>query len=117
MTYLLFEMPSSLLCKRVGPGKYLPCCAVAFGLLTVSFAFVQSFSAAILVRALLGVAEAAQFPCTAYYLVRFFSSFFDQLHAQSCQLTAAFVLLLCSPASTAGEGASVTFEPAYWHLM
>lgn len=112
-------MPSSLLCKRVGPGKYLPCCAVAFGLLTVSFAFVQSFSAAILVRALLGVAEAAQFPCTAYYLVRFSSSssFFDQLYAQSYQLTAAFVLLLCSPASTAGECASVPFESAFWHLM
>ncbi|PWN97948.1 MFS general substrate transporter [Tilletiopsis washingtonensis] len=76
VSYIIFEIPLTVLCKRVGPGRFLPAACFAFGLLSMCTAFVTSapdpFGAGIAVRFLLGVAEAPVFPSIGYYLSRWY---------------------------------------------
>lgn len=70
--YAVCEPPSILLCKRIGPGIWLPLCVTAFGITTLCFAFVDNMTGAIIDRIFLGVAEAAMMPGFAYYLSRWY---------------------------------------------
>ncbi|UPK92084.1 hypothetical protein LCI18_003019 [Fusarium solani-melongenae] len=54
ISYIVFEIPSNIACKWIGPGWFLPALALAFGLMTVAFAFV--------------VTRAGMLPGIAYYL-------------------------------------------------
>ena len=85
VAYIVFELPSNLLCKIVGPGRWLPLLTVAFGILSLCTAFVETFGSAIAVRFLLGVAEAGQLPGIAYYLSRWYRR--DEL---ACELAPRF---------------------------
>lgn len=51
-----------MLCKYVGPGWFIPCCSLGFGILTVAFAFVRTREQACAVRFLLGIFEAPMLP-------------------------------------------------------
>lgn len=70
VSYIVFEIPSNMACKLVGPGWYLPLISLAFGITTVAFAFVRNISAACGVRFLLGALEAGVLPGVAYYMSR-----------------------------------------------
>lgn len=35
VSYIIFEIPLTVLCKRVGPGRFLPAACFAFGLLSM----------------------------------------------------------------------------------
>jgi MFS family permease len=60
--YIIFEIPSNIACKLVGPGWFLPTLTVSFGICSVGTAFVHSFSSSCGVRFLLGVFEAGLLP-------------------------------------------------------
>lgn len=62
----------TVLCKIVGPGKFIPGAATVFGIATLCFAFVHSFATAIPVRIILGIAEASVFPGIAFAMSRFY---------------------------------------------
>lgn len=70
ISYIIFEIPSNMACKWLGPGWYLPVLTLGFGIITVCFAFVRTLSAACGVRFLLGALEAGVLPGVAYYLSR-----------------------------------------------
>lgn len=70
VSYIIFEIPSNMACKWIGPGRYLPAISVGFGIATVGFAFVRTIGAACGVRFLLGALEAGVLPGVAYYLSR-----------------------------------------------
>ncbi|KAJ9663190.1 hypothetical protein H2198_000951 [Neophaeococcomyces mojaviensis] len=72
VSYILFEIPSNMACKLIGPGWYLPTLAVGFGIATVGFAFVRDIGAACGVRFLLGALEAGILPGVAYYMSRWY---------------------------------------------
>ncbi|GAA5894425.1 hypothetical protein JCM6882_004816 [Rhodosporidiobolus microsporus] len=72
IAYVVFEPPASYLCKRIGPGRFLPTLVVLFGIFSFAMAFVHSFGAAFALRFLLGVFEAMFFPSLTYYLSRFY---------------------------------------------
>lgn len=116
VTYTLFELPSNILCKIVGPGestvaticvltsltpskgKYLPLMTVAFGVLSMCTAWATSFGSMIAVRMLLGVSEAAMLPGIAYYMSRWYRK--DELVRVvlfetfwSCLLVAALLMI------------------------
>jgi MFS family permease len=73
ISYILFEIPSVLLCKKVGPGWFLPIAVISFGLVSVCGAFVNSFSELAAVRFALGIAEAGVMPGLSYYLSRWYT--------------------------------------------
>ena len=55
--YLLVEVPSNIILKRVDPKFYLPLLVVGFGFVSMCTAFVQSFEQLCAARALLGIVE------------------------------------------------------------
>ncbi|SCZ99544.1 BZ3500_MvSof-1268-A1-R1_Chr3-1g06083 [Microbotryum saponariae] len=72
VAFVVFEIPASFLCKVIGPGIFIPCLSVSFGALCLAMAFVQSFSSAMALRFLLGLAEAGVYPSIVYYLSRWY---------------------------------------------
>ncbi|TQW08913.1 MFS transporter [Cordyceps javanica] len=72
ISYILFEIPSNILCKWIGPGWFIPLLTVLFGVASVGTAFVKTVPQAAGVRFLLGIFEAGMMPGTAYYLSRWY---------------------------------------------
>jgi MFS family permease len=58
ISYILFEIPSNVLCKWLGPGWFIPLTSLGFGICSVGTAFVTTIPQACGVRFLLGVFEA-----------------------------------------------------------
>lgn len=55
--YLMVEVPSNIILKRVGPRFYLPGLVVGFGLVSLCTAFVKDFNQLCVARAFLGIFE------------------------------------------------------------
>lgn len=72
VSYALFEIPATLLCKIMGPGWFIPLTTLLFGIATVGTAFVQTKGQMIACRFLLGIFEAGMLPGIAYYLSRWY---------------------------------------------
>lgn len=70
--YLLVEVPSNIILKRVGPRFYLPGLVVGFGFVSLCTAFVKDFNQLCVARAFLGVFEGGAMPGFAFYLSSFF---------------------------------------------
>ncbi|CEL11491.1 hypothetical protein ASPCAL14593 [Aspergillus calidoustus] len=72
ISYIVFELPSNIACKWIGPGWFIPGLTLAFGICSIGTAFVHTFDAACGVRFLLGVFEAGMMPGISYYLSRWY---------------------------------------------
>ncbi|KAL1918588.1 uncharacterized protein VTP21DRAFT_2610 [Calcarisporiella thermophila] len=66
--YVLFEVPSNLLLKKLTPSKWIPSIMVVWGGIMVAMAFSRNFSDLMANRFFLGLAEAGLFPGVVYYL-------------------------------------------------
>lgn len=71
--YILFEIPSNIILKKVKPRIWLSICMFAFGLVTLLQGFVQNLSGLIATRFFLGVFEAGMFPGCFYLLSCWYS--------------------------------------------
>lgn len=69
ISYIIFEIPSNIVCKLLGPGWFIPAISLGFGLCSIGTAFVNNRAQVCAVRFLLGVFEAGVLPGIAYYLV------------------------------------------------
>jgi sugar phosphate permease len=72
IVYLLVEVPSNIILKRVGPRYYLPFLVVGFGMVSLCTAFVTNFAGLMVVRVFLGVFEGGAFPGLAFFLSCFY---------------------------------------------
>lgn len=72
IVYLLVEVPSNIILKRVGPRYYLPLLVVGFGLVSMCTAFVNSFAGLCTARAFLGIFEGGAMPGIAFFLSCFY---------------------------------------------
>lgn len=70
--YLLVEVPSNILLKRIGARFYLPALVVGFGFVSMTTAFVKSFPGLLVARAALGVFEGGAMPGMAFFLSTFY---------------------------------------------
>ncbi|OIW33654.1 MFS general substrate transporter [Coniochaeta ligniaria NRRL 30616] len=70
--YLLFEVPSNIVLKRIGPRFFLPLLVVGFGLVSMCTAFVTSFAGIMVARSFLGVFEGGAMPGMAFFLSTFY---------------------------------------------
>ncbi|KAK9367053.1 major facilitator superfamily domain-containing protein [Lipomyces kononenkoae] len=66
--YIIFEVPSNILMKKLRPHIWLPTCMFVFGLITCLQGFVQNYSGLLATRFFLGMAEAGMFP-GCFYLI------------------------------------------------
>ncbi|KAI0407240.1 MFS transporter [Xylaria palmicola] len=72
VSYIIFEIPSNLACKWIGPGWFLPAVSLGFGISSLGTAFVHDKAAACGVRFVLGIFEAGMMPGISYYLSRWY---------------------------------------------
>jgi sugar phosphate permease len=100
ISYIIFEIPSNICCKWVGPGWFLPTTSLLFGVASVGTAFVHTKAAICGVRFLLGIFEAGMLPGIAYYLSRWYQraelTFRLSLYMVMAPLAGAFGGLLAS---------------------
>ena len=54
LSYILFEIPSNIICKTIGPGWFIPAITVCFGATSIATAFVETMAQAAGVRFVLG---------------------------------------------------------------
>ncbi|EMC98928.1 hypothetical protein BAUCODRAFT_64805 [Baudoinia panamericana UAMH 10762] len=100
ISYVLFEIPSNILCKKMGPGLFIPTCTLLFGVCSFGTAFVHTRAQVCGVRFLLGIFEAGMMPGIAYYLSRWYRrselAFRLALYIVMAPLAGAFGGLLAS---------------------
>jgi MFS family permease len=70
VTYVMCEVPSNLIIKRLRPSRYIAFITVSWGIVATLTGVVQNFGGLIAVRLILGALEAGLFPGMAIYLVR-----------------------------------------------
>ncbi|TKA65432.1 hypothetical protein B0A49_08828 [Cryomyces minteri] len=68
ISYILFQPPSTVLCKKIGPRIYLSAITLLWGICMIGMGFSNSWSTLAGLRVLLGVLEAGFFPGCVYLL-------------------------------------------------
>jgi ACS family tartrate transporter-like MFS transporter len=86
--YLLFEVPSNLLMRRIGARRWIARIMISWGLISMATMFVRDEWSFYAVRVLLGVAEAGFFPGIILYLSYWFPD------RERGQVTAYFMLAI-----------------------
>ncbi|KAL1957653.1 hypothetical protein VTO42DRAFT_5630 [Malbranchea cinnamomea] len=66
--YVIFEIPSNILLKKLRPHVWLSLCMFCFGLVTMLQGFVQNYSALLTTRFFLGLFESGMFPGCFYLM-------------------------------------------------
>ncbi|MEW2353257.1 MFS transporter [Spirillospora sp. NPDC029432] len=72
LAYVVFEIPSNMIMKRVGARVWLARIAISWGIMTAITGFVHSVTQLYIARILLGVAEAGLFPGLLLYMTLWF---------------------------------------------
>lgn len=72
ISYILFEIPSNLACKWMGPGYFIPILTLGFGIASLAFAYVNNLEQGCGVRFVLGMFESGVMPGMSYYLSRWY---------------------------------------------
>ncbi|KAH9832213.1 major facilitator superfamily domain-containing protein [Rhodofomes roseus] len=66
--YVLFEIPSNIVLKRLTPRLWLPTLMVVWGIVSTLMGLVHNYAGLLAVRFFLGATEAGLFPGVVYYL-------------------------------------------------
>jgi ACS family tartrate transporter-like MFS transporter len=74
IAYFFFEVPSNVLMHKVGARIWIARILLTWGIVTVLTAYVQTATHLMIVRVLLGIAEAGFYPCVILYLTFWFPS-------------------------------------------
>ncbi|ORY71807.1 major facilitator superfamily domain-containing protein [Pseudomassariella vexata] len=100
IVYVMIEVPSNIILKRVGPRFYIPGLVVGFGFVSMCTAFVQTFEQLCGLRALLGVFEGGTMPGIAFFLSSFYKReellFRVGIYVASASMAGAFGGLLAT---------------------
>ncbi|KAL2210209.1 MFS general substrate transporter [Sarocladium strictum] len=112
VSYIIFEIPSNLCCKWVGPGWFLPTATLLFGVASLGTAFVHTLGQCSAVRFILGIFEAGMLPGIAYYMSRWYRRselvFRLSLYIVTAPIAGAFGGLLASAILTLDSFGSLT---------
>ncbi|TID13934.1 Protein argonaute [Venturia nashicola] len=73
--YILFEVPSNMIIKRVAPSKYLSGIMVCWGVATMGQGLVESFGGLVAMRFLIGLFEAGFFPGCVYIISMYYKRY------------------------------------------
>ncbi|KAF7723576.1 hypothetical protein EC973_001817 [Apophysomyces ossiformis] len=66
--YILFEVPSNLMLKKIGPSKWIPLVMIAWGTVMACMAAIHNTAGLLASRFFLGITEAGLFPGVIFYL-------------------------------------------------
>ena len=105
--YLLLEVPSNLMLHRFGARRWIARILVTWGIVATAMAFAPNATVLIVLRFLLGVAEAGFFPGIILYLTYWFPA------SHRTRMTALFMTAI--PISTALGSVVSTLIIQNWH--
>ncbi|KAL4451937.1 hypothetical protein ABPG75_007599 [Micractinium tetrahymenae] len=71
--YSLLQIPANAACMALGPRRWLPIILLAWGALAMCFAAMRSTAAFLVLRLLLGAAEAGAYPAIMFHLSLFYT--------------------------------------------
>jgi len=71
-TYILFQFPANLMLARIGARIWISTIMIAWGICSAGTAFITGETSFVVVRFLLGIAEAGFFPGVAYFMTCWF---------------------------------------------
>jgi len=72
--YIMFEIPSNLVMKKMKPSRWIARIMVSWGVISTCMAWANSYSSLLICRSLLGVSESGFFPGILYYLTFWYPS-------------------------------------------
>ncbi|KAK2780737.1 hypothetical protein FQN53_001005 [Emmonsiellopsis sp. PD_33] len=75
ITYVLFQPPMTVSCRKVGPRIFLPGICLLWGALIIGFGFAQNWTTMVALRLILGILEAGYFPGCVYLLSTWYTRF------------------------------------------
>jgi ACS family tartrate transporter-like MFS transporter len=99
--YFFFEVPSNLMLQRFGARRWIARIMVTWGLLSMGTAFVHGWVGFLVLRFLLGVAEAGLFPGVILYLTYWFTAAYRARIIAAFMVAIPLSLAVGSPISTA----------------
>jgi len=73
--YIIFQPPSTIICRAIGPRIHLAAITVLWGSVMIGMGFVQNFPQLAVTRVLLGVLEAGFFPSCVYLLSTWYTRY------------------------------------------
>ena len=73
-SYVLFQVPANMILARVGARRWIMIIMLVWGMCSAGAALITGTASFVLVRFLLGVAEAGFFPGVAFFMTRWFPS-------------------------------------------
>ena len=73
-SYVLFQVPANMILARVGARRWIMCIMLLWGLCSAGAALITDATTFVIVRFLLGIAEAGFFPGVAFFMTRWFPS-------------------------------------------
>ncbi|MBN9561859.1 MAG: MFS transporter [Alphaproteobacteria bacterium] len=73
-SYVLFQVPANMILTRIGARRWIAILMVFWGLCSAGAALVTDATSFVIVRFLLGIAEAGFFPGVAFFMTRWFPS-------------------------------------------
>lgn len=68
ITYIIFQPPSTILIRAVGPRRHLSTITFLWGVITLGMGFTKNHAQLSALRAILGIFEAGFFPSAVYLL-------------------------------------------------
>ena len=99
--YFLFEVPSNLILNKVGARLWIARVMITWGIVSALFAFIQGETSFLILRFLLGVAEAGFFPGIILYLSFWFPARYRAGVVSLFMAAAPISVVLGSPLSSA----------------
>ncbi len=98
--YCLFEVPSNLMMVKVGARRWIARILFTWGVLASAMAFIQGPTSFLVMRFLLGVAEAGFFPAVVLYLTFWFPARYRARIIATFSLAIPLALAIGAPVST-----------------
>lgn len=72
---MVFQAPTTIICRKVGPRIFLPGICLAWGAIIIGFGFAENWQTLLGLRLLLGLLEAGYFPGCVYLLSTWYTRF------------------------------------------
>lgn len=118
IVYLLVEVPSNIILKRIGPRFYLPFLVCGFGMVSLCTAFTRDFGGLMAARVFLGIFEGGAMPGMAFFLSCFYKRnellFRIGIYVSAASIAGAFGGLLATGLSRIPEWGVAAMRIATW---
>lgn len=75
LTYVVFQLPATFFCRKIGPKLFLPGICLLWGILIIGFGFAQNWTTLVALRLILGILEAGYFPGCVYLLSTWYTRY------------------------------------------